>query len=177
MKHVLFVFCVLLFAAPAQGQEPRIDGFEIIRVGIYDVERASTTRDADGVLQNVLSHWRLAASTTSIPARLSVTFGIEYRIIGEPDGAPVSFRRVFRFPQPGARPPGSSAPLPVSSASRRVRLNQISVATYTLQEPWELMSGLWVLEIWHGDRKLGELEFTLVPEYAGSMHSRIGPSG
>lgn len=176
MKHLFAVFCMLLFAAPVHAQEVRVDGIEIVRFGIYELEVASTRRDTDGVLQHVIRDWQLIDSTTSIPMRLGVTFGIEYRLIGEPRGERVAVRRAYRFPRPGARPPGASAPLSMSSTPSRVTVNGTALATYTLEEPWELLSGRWVVEIWHGDRKLGEQAFTLVPEYAEAIQPRVDAS-
>jgi len=175
MKHLISVFCLLLFAAPVHAQDVRIDGIEIVRAGIYDMAVISTERDADGVLQHV-ANYRLIESTTSVPMRLGVTFGIEYRLIGEPGGERVTVRRAYRFPQPGGRPPGASVPLLTSSAPYEVTVNGNATASYTLEEPWELLSGIWVIEIWHGDHKLGEQAFTLVPEYAEAMRPRVEAS-
>ena len=166
MKHLAIACWLFILAAPARGQEPRIDAFEIVSVGTYEVDSVSTERDSDGVLQHAVTNVRQIAGTTTIPLRLGVTLGIQYRIVGAPDGALVPLRRVYRFPPPGARPPGSPAPLALSSAPDRVTVNATFAATYTLEEPWELMPGRWVLEIWDGDRKLGEQAFTLVGDYA-----------
>ena len=166
MNRLAIFLGLLLLAAPARAQEPRIEGFEIVSVGTYEVDMAPGERDSQGVLQHIVSNERQTAATTSIPVRVGVTFGIQYRVTGAPDGAAIPVRHVYRFPYPGARPPGSPAPLRANSADYGATLNGTSVATYTLEEPWELLPGRWVLEIWAGDRRLGEQAFTLVGDYA-----------
>lgn len=162
MKHILL--CLGLFATTwsAQAAEPNIEGFELVSAGIYTREVKSTERDAQGVLQHVVTDVKLVLSTTQIPAKLGVTFGIQYRLLGEPAGVTVTVRRETHYPSPGATPPGASVPLLVSTKEVKRTLNLVATQTYTLEEDWEVLPGKWRLEVWSGDRKLGGQEFTLV---------------
>lgn len=164
MRHLLLAFVLLCAAVPAGAQEPKIQGFEVIRFGVYTREVTSTTRDAKGILHNVVSHPRLALSTTTIPAKLGVTFGFEYKITGHPDDVVVTLRDETHYPAPGARPPGATKPILVDADSTSLTLNHVNYRGYSLQEPWELLPGKWVFEFWSGHRKLGSQVFTLVAQ-------------
>ena len=164
MKHLLFAINQLVFAVSASAEAPQVEGFEVVRVGIYTSDVTSTERDANGVLQNVIANSRLALNTTTIPAKLGVSFGFEFKITGQPDGAVVTIRKETHYPEPGAMPPGATKPLLVNSKMTNRALNEVSFSSYRLEESWELMPGKWAFEFWLGDRKLGEQEFTLVTQ-------------
>lgn len=163
MKHLLLTVSLLLLAAPSFAAEPDVKGVELIRFGIYTLDVASSERDSNGVLQNVVQNPRLALSTTTVPAKIGVTFGIEYKVVGTPDGAQIEMRKVTRFPAPGAKPPGASQALTSNARPVTRVLNQVHFSSYTLEEPWELLTGTWAIELWYEDRKIGEQQFTLVP--------------
>lgn len=162
MKLVISGLCALALAAPVAAQSTRVQSIEISDAGIYTPEVKSTQRDANGVLQSVVSNPRLVTPTTTIPAKVGVSFGFRYRIVGAPAGAHVAITKVTRYPAPGARPPGSTKPL-LSSSSTLIR--QVSVPTfsaYSIEEPWEVLPGKWVFEFWFGNQKLCAQEFTFV---------------
>jgi len=161
MRQLLFAVILLLVATPSLAAKVDATGFEIVRFGIYERTVVSTERDADGVLQSVTQNTRLLSSTTTVPAKIGVSFGVEFKI-GTPDGKPISIRKVVRYPAPGAIPPGASKRLVSNSLTITPVLNKVRYSGYTLEEPWELLTGTWTIEFWHGDRKLGGQEFTLV---------------
>ena len=84
-------------------------------------------------------------------------------MVGTPDGAEVGLRKVTRYPTPGAMPPGAAKPLTSNAWLVTPVLNQTRFSGYTLEEPWELLPGTWVIDLWYEDRKLGEQEFSVVP--------------
>jgi len=160
MRQLLLAVILLLVATPSLAAEVDVTGFEIVRFGIYERTVVSTERDADGVLQSVVRS-RHVSSTTTVPAKIGVTFGVEFKI-GTADDKPINIRKVVRYPAPGAIPPGASKRLESNSLAITPVLNKARYSGYTLEEPWELLTGTWTIEFWHGDRKLGGQEFTLV---------------
>jgi hypothetical protein len=164
MRYVGFAICLAAVSTPAAAQEATVGTFQVVEAGIYTRDIISSSVDAQGVRQNVISNPKLALSTTRIPLKLGVSFGFMFKVSGTPDGAVITVRKETHYPAPGARPPGSSAPLLVNTGATRVALNTVRYSGYTLAEPWELIPGKWIFSFWLGDRKLGEQEFTLVAE-------------
>jgi hypothetical protein len=149
---------------PAVNPRAEIRGFEVVRAGTYSLGNMSTKRDASGVLQSAVPDPRFVQRARTVRAKIGVTFGFQFKINGAPDGGLVTLRIVTRYPRPGAMPPGAAHPLRTTEQPLRRKLNHVIEAGYTLQEPWELIPGRWAIEVWSGDRKLGQQEFTLVPE-------------
>ena len=149
---------------PVENPQAALRGVEVVRAGTYSLGKMATQRDASGVLQNAIPNPRFVQRAATIRAKIGVTFGFQFKVTGVPDGAWVTLRIVTRYPRPGATPPGAAHPLRITEQSLRRKLNRVIEAGYTLQEPWELIPGRWAIEVWSGDRKLGEQEFTLVPE-------------
>jgi hypothetical protein len=164
MKLFLIGLFTLALAVPAAAQVTRVQGVEVIDAGIYAPVIKSTHRDSKGVLQSVIGNPRLVTRTTTIPAKLGVSFGFRYRIVGAPVGAHVALTKVTRYPAPGGRPAGSTQPLLASSRPLIRQLNVYSYSAYSIEEPWEVLPGKWVFEFWFADRMIGSQEFTLVAQ-------------
>lgn len=145
---------ILPSAASAQAG---VQGCEIRNIGIYSVE-TKTGQPEDAARPH------FDRATTTIPLKLGVQFGFAIKISGTPDGAFVTIRKATHYPAPGAKEPGKTEPLLVHSSSMDRALNRYYLASYELEEPWELVPGKWLFEFWSGDRKLCEQEFTLAKE-------------
>ncbi|MGC2076529.1 MAG: DUF3859 domain-containing protein, partial [Xanthobacteraceae bacterium] len=127
----------------------RVKNVEVLDYGIYSVEVQS-------------SQVRLAKATTTVPAERGMEFGIRYKIDGAPVGAAVSLTEVTIFPSPGMRPPTASHPVRSSKTATKAKIGEVSYTGYRLEDPWELMPGVWVIQLWYGDRKVAQENFTVV---------------
>ena len=146
----------------ALAADVEVTGIEIVNFGIYTADITASTSNPGGIGHNTVQNTKLAARTTTIPAQVGVHFGIEYKVLGSPDGAEVVIHRVTKFPGPGLRPPGSSTPLSVSESDVRKAIGAVSYSDYSLDDTWEVVPGVWTIELWHDGRKLAEQQFTLV---------------
>jgi hypothetical protein len=126
---VLVSSLALLTDAPMRAQAPAVDRIDIVEYGTYTVDRRVQGRDARGINQATATNVQHATTTKEIPARIGTTFGLRYKIIGKPDEAPITLRRIVVF--------------------------------YTLEDSFELVPGIWVIEIWYGNRKLASQSFTV----------------
>jgi hypothetical protein len=167
---VLFTSLALLTGTPVHAQAPSIDRIEIVEYGIYSVDRHVQGRDPRGINQATATSVRHAATTRDIPARIGTTFGFRYKIIGTPDELPITLRRVVVFPAPGIQPSSSSKRLSRDEFAVQARIGETNYMFYTLEDDFELMPGIWVVEIWYGNRKLASQTFTVSkPGEAPSM--------
>jgi Domain of unknown function (DUF3859) len=113
-----------------------------------------------------LSKIRSIVSGTPLPATIplqkDVQFGYRYKIIGQPDGAQVDIKPVTNYPPPGLRSPTSQQPVLRAERIRKRLIGETSVTTYTLEDDFELVPGVWTFEIYDGSCKLVSKTFTLV---------------
>jgi hypothetical protein len=143
-------------AAPAAAQK-----LEIIEAGTYAVEKGNCARDLRGILICERIELRLQHATSQVPAAINVEFGVRYRVTGVTPGKPVAIRRVWRLPEPGFLPPNKPA-IQIMERFDRLHGDYAIDATYGFDDEWELVTGDWVLEFWHGQDKLGEQTFTVL---------------
>ncbi len=115
---------------------------------------SSNSIDAQGIKRNTIDNVRHAATTTTIPLQKDVEFGYRYKIVGQPDGAQVDIKLVTNYPAPGLRSPSSQKPVMRSERIRKRLIGETSIATYTLEDDFELVPGVWTFEIYDGNRKL-----------------------
>lgn len=149
-------------ASAAQAQT--VERITFSNAGIYrlDTERVE---DAPGSIKGffrVVKNMRLIERTSRIPAAVGVSLGVNFEIIGEPAGAPVTIRFITRFPQPGLRDPKSGKVHLTSVNDRQYRIGDASFRSYSFDEEWEIVPGVWSLEFWHGGRLIAAQKFEVV---------------
>lgn len=145
------------------GQSGVIESVKIGENGIYDVDIIGRidSKDSPGGIRNVIGRASILDPTTAVAARPCVSFGFEYVIHGSPAGAEVSLRMVTRFPDPGIRNPKTGVVSYVTEVLVSRTLERQHYRVYTLEEPWEIVPGIWTFEIWHEHRKLAERSFSV----------------
>jgi hypothetical protein len=178
MRAILavWIFCVSFGAAHAQA----IQSIEITEYGIYTTDTANSSAapgTASGKIDQV-ANIKLVQSTTTIPARLGVEFGFRYKIIGQtgaapapqagttilgmqlgtqpapqPD-APVNLKYVTHIPKPGMRNPETGNVTMTNVFYQEHKVGEELYRLYRVTDRWEIVPGVWTLEIWDGDRKL-----------------------
>jgi hypothetical protein len=162
MRLCLAVCLLISFVPNANAQQARIDRIDIVEFGIYTADRTLESTNAQGIKQNTINSVRHAATTATIPLQKDVQFGYRYKIIGQPDGAQVDIKLVTNYPPPGLRSPTSQQPVLRAERIRKRLIGETSVTTYTLEDDFELVPGVWTFEIYDGSRKLVSKTFTLV---------------
>lgn len=136
---------------------------EILDAGIFEVQilKRKGTDDGQGHVVNALRRTRLVARTEIVPVRRCVTFGLRYEVRGRPADAQVSLRMVTRVPAPGLRNPRSGHIAREMETILPRKIGGRYTQVYTLEHAWELVPGVWRLEIWHGARRLAAQSFSL----------------
>jgi hypothetical protein len=162
MRLCLAACLLVALVASANAQPARIDRIDVVEFGIYTADSKLNSVTAQGIKQSTIDNVRHAATTTTIPVQKDVQFGYRYKIIGKPNGAPVDIRLVTNYPAPGLRTPSSEQPVMRSERIRKRQIGETSVTTYSLEDDFELVPGIWTFEIYDGDRKLVSQSFTLV---------------
>jgi Domain of unknown function (DUF3859) len=175
------VLCMSSGLAHAQA----IQSIEITEYGVYTTETATSAAapgTASGKLDQV-TNIKLLQSTTSVPAHVGIEFGFRYKINGQPAAAPppqardtilgmqltppavppprtgVNLKYVTHIPKPGMRNPETGNVTLTNIFYQEHKVGEELYRLYRLVEPWEIVPGIWTLEIWDGDRKLLSQDF------------------
>ena len=137
---------LVLFTGAAHAQTT-VSKVELHACGVYErkVEgREDDERSASGK-RTIVQDQRLVEETTRIPVKVGVSFGCQVTLQGTPADGTAEFRAVLRLPRGEA------------SGSQAFRIGEAGYVGYTLRSAER---GPWILEIWVGERKLGEKTFT-----------------
>jgi Domain of unknown function (DUF3859) len=176
------LLCVASSAAHAQAiQSIEVTEFGIYTTDTANSSPAPGT--ASGKIDQV-SNIKLVQSTTTVPARLGVEFGFRYKIIGQAAAAPApqagatllsglpgllpgtaspatpppmpsaNLKYVTRIPAPGIRNPQTGNVTMTNVFYQEHKIGEELYRLYRLTDRWEVVPGVWTLEIWDGDRKL-----------------------
>jgi hypothetical protein len=143
---VRILAALVLFTGAAHAQTT-VSKVELHACGVYErkVEgREDDERSASGK-RTIVQDQRLVEETTRIPAKVGVSFGCQVTLQGTPADGTAEFRAVLRLPRGEA------------SGSQAFRIGEAGYVGYTLRSAER---GPWILEIWVGERKLGEKTFT-----------------
>lgn len=134
------------FASEAQALE-----IEIVRSGIYELERGSSEGPT------------LLALTTVIPAELGNEFGFEFNVRGTDAGLPVELTLVTEFPSRGLYEPETKKIVFRDERTFRSVSELRGYQGYKLDSPSELVLGTWTFKILYRDQLLATQSFVLVP--------------
>lgn len=153
-------FTMLSFTATAYAVE--VLGVEIVDYGIYTAE--TTKRVGEGITGkglHVSKSFHFTHRTTKIPATLNIRFGLSYIVKGSPMGETIELKQITLFPISGVKNPRTQKVLHISERSFPRVIGEKYGVGYTFDEPWEAVPGIWVIQLWYGDRKLTEQIFNV----------------
>jgi Domain of unknown function (DUF3859) len=157
---------IALVIAPLSlyAQSVTVDRIEILERGIYHAQVTGETpagSTATGQV-NQVSKIQFVQHTTTIPMRLGVRFGFRYAVVGSPEGANVPLKLVTIFPGPGLYNPERGQTFHREEYTSTKTLGEPTMTGYVFAHSWELVPGVWTLQIWYQDRLLTEQRFTVV---------------
>jgi len=152
--RIMSAMCLLL-AGPAVANAQVAQRVDITEYGVYTMQTEKGTvapGTAAGSIDEV-SNVDLVQTTTVVPAQLGTAFGFRYKITGPPK-ATVTLKNVTRVPAPGMRNPQTgNVTLTDTFYQDRNTVGEF-YRLFRFMELWEIVPGLWTLEIWEGDRAL-----------------------
>lgn len=164
MRTILAILLLVLADPAGRAQAPQVERIDVTEYGTYTAKGEQTYVDAKGIKHHTVSKMVHDVATRTIPLRRDTIFGFRYTVIGSPKGARVPLRIVVIYPAPGLAKPGSPEPIMRDEEPVTRTVGADSIASYGLEEPWELLPGDWTLEIWSGDHKMASQTFTVVKQ-------------
>lgn len=163
MKTALISLSLTLLPFCSWAQSTTVEGVKIVNFGIYELEARKGSAYENSSWDVVRKVSRIQ-DTTTIPARLCVSFGFEYVIVGAPQGAEIPIKMVTKFPEPGLPNPVTGKRTLRSEVLIGRAIGPLNFRAYTFDKQWELMLGGWTFEIWHKDRMLAGQSFTVAAD-------------
>jgi hypothetical protein len=156
-------------AAPLAPEPPvQVTGLrvEIVERGLYQTSTGVIRQMPNGIGENLVDAIELERSTTHIPARPGVSFGLEFLVHGRPPGTALELTTTVVFPAPGLYPPGMPGPVASSTTPMVVEVGAPGAIYrgYTFDYDWEVAPGPWRFEIRLGDRLLAVQSFIVTSE-------------
>jgi hypothetical protein len=142
--------------------------FELLSFGIYDVrqgEAQDAPRTASGVYR-VQSGFELVRQTDVIEAAPARVFGLGFRIVGDRTAGDVPMDWVTRFPDGGITNAAGERFMRDEMACE-VPLGAVTYRSYSFDEPWEMVPGVWVFEFRCDGQRIAEQRFTVTLPRAG----------
>lgn len=145
------------------SDELRVERVRVLERGIFHASSGNKpiSQSNLGVVANVRDI-SLVRSTTTIPARKSLRFGVRYVIAGLPLGASVELRLVTIFPQAGLLDPVAGVRHYKSEYTIAGAIGVPAYREFMFDQSWEIVAGEWLFEFWQGGRKLGSESFCIL---------------
>ena len=167
-SHFLRIaFVAALAASPSAARSNQHQAYKaaVLERGVYQAgsEPYAIAQSNTGPVTKVRNA-TLVHSTTTIPARRFIRFGVRYAVTGFPPGARVNIKLVTRFPEPGLWDPRTGVRHYRGEYSITTQVGAQAYREFKFDHPWEIVPGEWVFEFWHGDRLLGAQKFCVVKE-------------
>ena len=151
-------------SSSARQKQVRVDRIEVLQSGLYEAEGVVETKpepaSPDGE-RRILSGIKFVTRGPQIEARVGVHFGVQYRVAGAPDKAPINVKVVWKIPAPGITNPNNKNTYREASNERPAKIGVTALTGYEFDNAWEVVPGVWTVEIWYGDRKLAEQSFAV----------------
>ena len=164
-RHSAAVVLLLsIWPAFASPQAPRVERIEVIEAGFYTARETGQTKDAAGSVGErdiITNNPKFLKSAPQDSARVGTEFGVRFRTIGHPRNAKVELRSVWKVPEPGIKDPKNGTVYHESVANFATSMGTSHVRGYSFDNSWEVVRGVWALQIWQDNRKLLEHSFTI----------------
>ena len=163
MKRIVFLLLILPYYVHGQ-QEVTISAAQVVGYGIFTAKSQSRVKGftKDSPAADAVEGVRFINMTNQIPSIPKTGFGIEYVINSSPNGRLIPITSIIKFPEPGLVSPRGRVYL-VSRENSRVQIGKPTFYGYAFDEPWEMVPGEWIFEIWHKKARLVKKRFIVLP--------------
>jgi hypothetical protein len=93
--------------------------------------------------------------------KVGTTFTMAVRPVGQPEGAEVAMRFVWRTPRPGVKNEKTGKRSREITEDVTAKLGQEISKTFEFRNEEQVIKGTWRAEVWNGSRKIATRRFAL----------------
>ena len=153
---------ILPFVVSACATKLGTEHTYVVAKGVYAAHEQTCRRDAQNVQYCDLTNIKLVTPSSNVNAKLGTQFGVTFELVGRHETSTVKLREIWRYPKPGVKSPTVDKPLQETISYRDVPTAGPNTLIYSFDDPWELVPGVWTLELWDGSGKLLSENFNVV---------------
>jgi len=159
---------MLLSGTPARAARVQdvgsVERIDVTDYGIYTAEKSDAVTKGKNPRHYAVENVAIVSMTDTVQALPRVKFGLRYRIIGQPLDGSVTVRIVVKYPPQGVVNPKTGILHDFTYTVTDHVGGVYSFAGYSADETWELVPGVWTLQLWVADKMYVEKAFTMVPK-------------
>lgn len=165
MKRLIVTLCLVIIAAECAATDLLITAVEMLGYGIVET-RSSKTRigySNESMRVDGVDRVRFLAHTADIPGVLGTEFGIQYKVNSTPKGALFEVSSVILFPEGGLIDEKGKV-YKQATETFKIPIGERAFYGFGFDEPWEIVPGKWVIQIWHKKSRLVQKTFNVLPQ-------------
>ncbi len=161
--YCLVVALLSLGGQQAAAQDAKVDRLLIVEAGFYTARKTGEDQAPGTTMGHVnqLADVKFLEDPPDVTAKLGTSFGVRFRVVGDKRDATAKLRSVWKIPGSGIRNPKNNNVYRESISNFDVTIGNTTTRGYSFDETWEIARGVWMLEIWQGDRRLLERSFMI----------------
>jgi hypothetical protein len=151
---------VLALAGPARAQSqsdskpaPHIEYVEIVSAGF--------TGPGEAVKRGKFREKFFTRTMLRTGVTVGTTFTMAVRPVGQPEGAEVAMRFVWRTPRPGIKDAKTGKVSREITEDVTAKLGQEISKTFEFRNEEQIIKGTWRAEVWNGRRKIATRRFAI----------------
>jgi hypothetical protein len=135
--------------------------------GIYTARRIGRIDNPNSPTGKTTEIERVQVSnqTSRIPLVIGLTFGMTVTVDSRKDIGTIQLRGIYRFPPPGIVNPKTGVSSLTVEAIETCQVGEDWTMTYSFDEIYELLQGVWQFELWDEENKLADKTFLAVPPW------------
>jgi len=148
-----------------------VDRIDIVTRGIYAIaikETVAAPGTAAGA-NHRLEKPTLTESTQTIPARVGLWFGFEFRIVGLPADGSAILKRTTIYPDGGVRNPATGKAVTRDEVTDTYKADGVPFVGFRFDHDWEMVPGIWTIEVSQDGKTLASQSFTVTKDSANSQ--------
>jgi hypothetical protein len=168
--RIAFIAALAASPSAARSDQHQVYKAAVLERGVYQAgsEAYAIAQSSVGPVTKVRNA-TLVQSTTKIPARRFIRFGLRYVITGFPRGAQVGIKVVTRFPEPGLQDPRTGFRHNHSEYVIPAQIGAQAYREFMFDHSWEMLPGAWVFEFWHKCKLIGSQTFCVFEEHQADL--------
>ena len=147
---------MLAFAGPARSQPKPVPHLEYV-----EIVSASFSGPGERVKRGRFREHFFTRTMLRTGAEVGTRFTMTVRPIGQPEGAEVALRFVWRTPRPGIKDAKTGKVSREVTEDVTAKLGQEISKTFEFRREEQIIKGTWRAEVWNGRRKIATRRFAI----------------
>jgi hypothetical protein len=165
MKMLSITLCLVIASIECAASDIVISAIEILGYGTVEFRSGKTRlgHSKESIPVDGIEGVRFLDVTSDIPGVLGTEFGLQYRVNSTPKGRPFEVTSIILFPEGGLTDEKGKV-YKQATETFSIALGERTFYGYGFDEPWEIVPGKWVIQIWHNKSRLVQKTFNVLPQ-------------